>query len=154
MSELLEYGRKKTVVVTGADSGLGFALVKAYLERGDRVFAGRYREKWHLLDELKQQYPETLEVVALDVRSLDSVNDAAKEILAKTDAIDILINNAAIWLDHNTGTILDHRLNYDAIMAQIDVNALGALRVTEALIDAVLNSFDQLVVKCLRRLPV
>lgn len=146
MSELLEYGRKKTVVVTGADSGLGFALVKAYLERGDRVFAGRYREKWHLLDELKQQYPRTLEVVALDVRSLDSVNDAAKEILAKTDAIDILINNAAIWLDHNTGTILDHRLNYDAIMAQIDVNALGALRVTEALIDAVLNSFDQLVV--------
>lgn len=37
-------------------------------------------------------------------------------------------------------------MDYDAIMEQINVNALGALRVTHALIHAVLKSFDQLVV--------
>ena len=37
MDELLTYGRRRTVVVTGADSGLGFELVKQYAERGDRV---------------------------------------------------------------------------------------------------------------------
>lgn len=146
MADLLQYGRQKTVVVTGADRGLGFALVKAYLERGDRVFAGKYRKNWHLLEELKEKYPETLEIVPLDVRSDESVGEAAKFILERTDAIDILINNAGIWLDHDTGTILEQRLNYDAIMEQVNVNALGALRVTQALIRAVLNSFDQLVV--------
>lgn len=146
MADLLTYGRQRTVVVTGADRGLGLALVNAYLERGDRVFAGKYGRNWHLLEKAKERYPETLEIVDLDVSNEESVAEAAKKILGKTDAIDILINNAGIWLDHNTGTILDHRIDYNAIMKQINVNALGALRVTEALISAVLNSFDRLVV--------
>lgn len=146
MSELLEYGRQRIVTVTGADRGLGLALVKEYLGRGDRVFAGKYRKSWHLLEELKEQYPDTLEIVELDVRSDESVAAAAAKILEKTDKIDILINNAGVWLDHRTGTILEDELDCEAIMDQINVNALGALRVTHALIHAVLNSFDQLVV--------
>lgn len=145
MDELLTYGRRRTVVVTGADSGLGFELVKQYAERGDRVFAGKYRKNWHRLEELKEKYPDTLDIVDLDVRSQESVDKAAEFILKRTDAIDILINNAAVWLEHGTGTILEGKIDYKAIMAQIDVNALGALRVTQALIHAVLNSFDQLV---------
>ncbi len=145
MTDRLNYGRQKVIVVTGADRGLGFALTKAYLERGDRVFAGKYRRNWHLLEQLKEQYPDTLEIVELDVRSDGSVAKAAEAILNKTEAIDILINNAGIWLDHNTGTILEDRIDYEAILEQMKVNALGALRVTHALIPAVLNSFDRLV---------
>ena len=99
-----------------------------------------------MLEQLKEQYPDTLEIVALDVRSDESVARAAQAILNKTEAIDILINNAGIWLDHNTGTILEDRIDYEAILEQMNVNALGALRVTHALIPAVLNSFDRLVV--------
>ena len=146
MDDILKYGRQKTIVVTGADRGLGFELVRQYLERGDRVFAGKYRNNWHLLEGLKETWPETLQIVPLDVRSQESVRHAADLILEKTDAVDILINNAGVWLDHDTGTILDDRIDYDAILEQIQVNALGALRVTQALIGAVLNSFDQLVV--------
>ena len=40
----------------------------------------------------------------------------------------------------------ENRIDYDAIRMQFEVNALGAVRVTNALIHAVLNSFDQLVV--------
>lgn len=146
MDDLLRYGRQKTVVVTGADRGLGYELVRQYLERGDRVFAGKYRTNWHLLEGLKERWPETLDIVSLDVRSQESVRRAAELILQKTDAVDVLINNAGVWLDHDTGTILEDRIDYEAILEQIDVNALGALRVTQALIGAVLNSFDQLVV--------
>ena len=146
MEDRLEYGRKKTIVVTGADRGLGLALVEEYLKGGNRVFAGKYRRNWHQLEELKEKYPGSLEIIELDVRSQESVEKAACAILEKTEAIDILINNAGVWLDHNTGTILDEEMDYDAIMEQINVNALGALRVTHALIHAVLKSFDQLVV--------
>ncbi len=146
MIDSLSYGRQKVIVVTGADRGLGFALTKAYLERGDRVFAGKYRRNWNLLENLKEQYSDALEIVELDVRSDESTTKAAEAILAKTDSIDILINNAGIWLDHNTGTILEDRMDYEAILEQMNVNALGALRVTHALIHAVLNSFDRLVV--------
>lgn len=146
MGEILEYGRQKTILVTGADRGLGFALTAEYLKRGDRVFAGKYRTNWHLLEELKEQYPHTLEIVNLDVRREESVRKAAKEILSRTDCIDILINNAGIWMDQNSGSILEDSMDYDAILEQINVNALGALRVTHALIHAVLNSFDRLVV--------
>ncbi|HIS30826.1 MAG TPA: SDR family NAD(P)-dependent oxidoreductase [Candidatus Limivivens intestinipullorum] len=146
MDELLTYGRRRTVVVTGADSGLGFELVKQYTERGDRVFAGKYRENWHRLEKLKEQYPDRLDIVELDVSNEKSVDKAAEFILERTKGIDILINNAAVWLEHGAGTILDGKLDFEAIMAQININALGALRVTQALIHAVLNSFDQLVV--------
>ena len=146
MSDLLEYGRKKTIVVTGADRGLGYSLVREYLQRGHTVIAGKYRTNWHLLEELQKDYPETLSIVPLDVRSDESVAAAAEQIRQQTDRIDILLNVAGIWLDHNTGTILsDKPLNYDAIMEQFNVNALGALRVTHALIHEILASFDQIV---------
>lgn len=143
--ELLEYGRQKTIVVTGADRGLGYEFVKQYLERGEKVFAGKYKTRWRLLEELKKQYPDTLTIVDMDVRSEESVRRAADSILVQTDKIDILINNAGVWMDHNTGTILEDKMDYEAMTEQFNVNALGALRVTNALIEAVLNSFDKLV---------
>lgn len=133
-------------MITGADRGLGLALVQEYLKRGDRVFAGKYGKNWNLLEKLKESFPDALSIVDLDVRSDESVAKAADFILANTDAIDILINNAAVWKEQNTGTILEDRMDYEAMMEQFNVNALGALRVTHALIHAVLNSFDQLVV--------
>lgn len=146
MEDILEYGRQRTVVITGAERGLGLALAAEYLKRGDRVFAGKYGRNWNFLEELKERYPETLSIVDLDVRSDESVTKAADFILERTGAIDILINNAAVWKEQNTGTILEDKMDYEAMMEQFNVNALGALRVTHALIHAVLNSFDQLVV--------
>lgn len=133
-------------MITGANRGLGLALVQEYLKRGDRVFAGKYGKNWHLLEKLKESFPDALSIVDLDVRNNESVAKAADFILANTNAIDILINNAAVWKEQNTGTILEDKMDYEAMMEQFNVNALGALRVTHALIHAVLNSFDQLVV--------
>jgi NAD(P)-dependent dehydrogenase (short-subunit alcohol dehydrogenase family) len=138
-------GRKRIIVVTGADRGLGYELVNQYLKRGEIVFAGKYRTKWRLLDQLHERYPDTLTVVPMNVRDAEEVKSAAAKILNKTDKIDILINNAGIWLDHDAGTILDGRLNYERMADQFDVNALGAIRVTEALVHAVLKGYDKII---------
>lgn len=137
--------KQRTVVVTGADRSLGFELVRQYLERGDIVFAGKYKANWHLLEELQPRFPDRLTIVEMDVSSTESVNKVAEAILAKTDKIDILINNAGVWLDHGAGTILDGAMDYDRMLAQFNINALGALRVTQALIHAILKSYDRLV---------
>jgi Dehydrogenases with different specificities (related to short-chain alcohol dehydrogenases) len=138
--------KQRTIVITGADRGLGYELARQYAARGEKVFAGKYRTKWDLLDKLKEQYPDNIEIVEMDVGNTESVKKAAGYILGKTDSIDILINNAGIWLDHDNGTVLDDKYDYEKMLEQFNVNALGALRVTNALIKAVLNSFDKLVV--------
>jgi len=138
-------GKQRTVVVTGADRSVGLELVKQYLERGDIVFAGKYKSNWRLLEELQAKYPDRLTIVEMDVSSTESVNAAAQVILAKTNKVDILINNAGVWLEHGTGTIFDPELDYDRMMAQININALGAIRVTHALIDPIMHSYDKLI---------
>jgi NAD(P)-dependent dehydrogenase (short-subunit alcohol dehydrogenase family) len=136
----------KTALITGADRGLGFEFAKKFLDNGDTVFAGKFKTNWLLLEDLKAVYPDTLHIVPLDVRSDESVKKAAAFVKTKTDAIDYLLNVAGVWLDDNTGTVLDGRFNYERMMAQLNVNALGALRATEAFIHLVLNSYEKLVV--------
>ncbi|MDR1530651.1 MAG: SDR family NAD(P)-dependent oxidoreductase [Clostridiales bacterium] len=142
----MDIGRKRLIVVTGADRGLGYELTKQYLERGEIVFAGKYRTQWPLLGELREKYKDTLKVVNMDVRDTEAVRKAAEVILSHTDKIDILINNAGIWMDHGAGTILEGHQNYENMLEQFNVNALGAVRVTEALVHALLRGFDKLVV--------
>ena len=45
----------KSVLITGADRGIGFALCRCFLEAGWRVFAGRFMEDWTELDLLKKE---------------------------------------------------------------------------------------------------
>lgn len=137
--------RTRTVVITGADRGLGYELTRQYVERGDIVFAGKFRTKWNLLEELQAKYPDRLTIVEMDVSSTESVRAAAEVIKAATKSIDILINNAGVWLSENSGTILEDKFDYEKMMAEININALGALRVTQALIMPILNSFDRLI---------
>lgn len=122
----------KTVFVTGADRGLGLAMTKSLLEQGHRVFAGQFMPEWTELASLKGQYVDMLTLVPLDVGSIDSAKAAAKMVGSHTDGIDILINNAGILGKYEEPEIRSGQ-NYEAMLQQFDINALGALRVTEAL---------------------
>ena len=93
----------KNVVITGADRNIGLELVKQFLQRGWQVFAGRYLMELPLLEELKQEYPDTLTLVPLDVSKAETVQAAADMVAGEVDHVDMLIHNAAGFGDHTGG---------------------------------------------------
>ncbi len=110
-----------TVLITGANRGIGLALARAYKARGDDVIAA-CRTTSADLNGLGVEVREGVEIS----------DDASVQHLANSldDAsVDILINNAGI---HSNETLDD--LNFDRIRRQFEVNALGPLRVTRALL--------------------
>ena len=110
----------KNIVITGSNRGIGLSLSKHYLQHGFNV----YSVCRHPSKEL-----ESLGVNVIAGIDVSNANDVSK----LTDAlsgvsIDLLINNAGILKNEVLGQI-----DFDSIQAQIEVNAYGPLRVTEAL---------------------
>jgi len=87
---------QRTVLVTGADRGLGFALCTGLLDRGWRVFAGQYMPDWPELDALATQYHDHLALVPLDVSCDESVRAAARAVGEAAGRVGLLINNAGV----------------------------------------------------------
>jgi len=111
--------RMATVLITGANRGIGLELSHQLTERGDEVTA-LCREASPELRALGVRIIEGVEVT--DTAALEK----AAEALGDTRA-DILINNAGIFTNE---TFRD--LDFDEILRNFEVNALGALRVTHA----------------------
>ena len=125
----------KTALVTGADRGLGLALVKEYLALGYTVFAGRFLESFHLLDDLKKEHPDTLYPVYLDVESRESILDAAKEVAKIVDHLDVFISDAAyMGGPENSHVKGEMPIDTDLLEKSVAVNALGALQCVETLL--------------------
>jgi NAD(P)-dependent dehydrogenase (short-subunit alcohol dehydrogenase family) len=122
---------ERTVLLTGADRGLGLALCAELLKAGWQVFAGQYLPQWHELADLKNKHPELLHLIPLDISSMESAKAAAEIVKKHIDHLDVLISNAGV----NSETIyanIHEPQNYDEMHRLYDVNALGALRVVEA----------------------
>ena len=112
----------KTVVITGANRGIGLSLVQHYQSRSCRVFALCRQAS----GELKHSGAEFIE--GIDV-SNDNVMSVLQQRLSGV-SFDLLINNAGVLANEVLGAI-----DFDSIRYQIEVNALGPLRVVEALVD-------------------
>ncbi len=142
----------RTVLVTGADRGLGLEIAKEFYAQGFTVFAGQYLSKWTYLEEFQKTDPERIFIVELDVTSDESVKAAREFILSKTDTLDILVNNAGVGGKRKApgeggdGSIFDENLDFEDMLNTINVNAIGALRVTNAFIKPLMASFHKLIV--------
>ncbi len=89
---------KKTVIVTGASSGIGFAIARAYLERGDNV-VGNARTLARLdaaADRLGQ--PANFIPVAGDIAQPATARALLERAVQAFGKVDILVNNAGIFL--------------------------------------------------------
>lgn len=135
---------EKFAVVTGADRGLGFALTMELVKDGYTVFAGRYLADWPTLDELPEEARDHVIVLELDVSNEASVREAAERIAARTDRIDLLVNNAGI-AGNQEGNI-HGGLDYERLQMMYRVNAVGPLRMAEALSGLLLAGGQKLVV--------
>ncbi|MDP9846915.1 SDR family oxidoreductase [Streptosporangium lutulentum] len=121
----------RTAVVTGASSGIGEATARRLAAEGfDVVAAARRRDR---LDRLAAEVPG-IRAATLDVTSQESVDEFA----ASLDRCDVLVNNAggAVGLEPvASGDTADWQQMYD-------VNVLGTLRVTQALLPRLIDSGD------------
>lgn len=134
----------KYALVTGADHGLGYELVKKLLEREYIVYAGRLKEEEQMLDKLAESFSGKLTIFKLDIGSDASVK-AMKELLENAvPCLDLVINNAGILGDIKKN-IYDE-LDFEEIQRVINVNAVGTLRVTNSVIPLVMESRQKLIV--------
>ncbi len=109
-----------TILITGANRGIGLEMAKQYVARGDEVIAV-CRHTNAALDSLG------IEVIdGVDVSSDDSVAGLVRALEGRR--IDRLVNNAGIL----ERTSLDH-LDFASMERQFRVNSIGPLRVTAAL---------------------
>ena len=121
---------ERIAFVTGADRGLGVALCAGLLQKGWRVFAGRYLPDWPELDKLGERFPGLLTAVPLDVASIDSVYAAAQQVSTRVNQVDVLINNAGVTSPYERNLISTSQ-NYAEMHRLFDVNSLGPLRMVE-----------------------
>lgn len=120
-----------TILITGANRGIGLGLTAHFLARGWRVYAGCRRPDAAIeLGALAARHPGRCAVLALEVRDDASVAAMAETIRARHDTLDVLVNNAGI-----NPAPHEHRVAEVAVAAvaeAFDVNVLGALRVLQA----------------------
>jgi len=132
----------RTVVITGASSGFGEAAVRAFAERGDRVWgtmrdtAGRNAGRKAALE----AHSPHITIVEMDVTRDTSVADGFAGILAE-GSVDILINNAGIMYIGMTEA-------YSVAQAheQMETNYFGAIRAMQAVLPAMRAAGTGLIV--------
>jgi NAD(P)-dependent dehydrogenase (short-subunit alcohol dehydrogenase family) len=119
----------QTILITGANRGIGLALTVELLKGGHKVLAGaRKPAKAPELEKLRGEYGQSLEVLELDVTSDASVEAAA----AKAGPLDVLVNNAAVFPEEGDESIFEMKLEH--FRAAFETNVLGVIRVTRAFV--------------------
>jgi NAD(P)-dependent dehydrogenase (short-subunit alcohol dehydrogenase family) len=124
----------RTVLITGANSGIGFEAAKVLAEKGARVvMACRNEEKARAaMARIRADVPQAeLTFLSLDLSSQARVHEAAKSFLAEHDTLDLLINNAGVmWVRRS--------LTEDGFETQFGTNHLGHFTLTGLLLPALL----------------
>ena len=132
----------KTVLITGASAGIGKATASELAARGARValLCRDERKAEAARQEIRARTPgAAVDVVPLDLRSLESVRQCARAVLAAYPRIDVLLNNAGVF----PGTL---RLTAEGFEEQIGVNHLGHFLLTQLLLERLAESAPARVV--------
>ena len=127
----------KTVLVTGANSGIGYQAALEFARGGAHVLLGCRSEKKGdaAAATLRRELPAAkVEVVILDMASLASVRAFAAQFLSRGGELDILVNNAGVM------ALPRRELTPDGFERQFGTNHLGHFALTGLLFPALLKS--------------
>jgi NAD(P)-dependent dehydrogenase (short-subunit alcohol dehydrogenase family) len=133
----------KTLLITGANRGIGLEFCNQYAAAGWRVLACcRDPGKADALNKLAARYPDLIELHALDI-----TNHAQIEQLARTltnEAIDLLINNAGVYPASDKRGF--GHTDYAEWMEAFNINTMGPLKMVEAFVEQIARSELKLIV--------
>lgn len=121
--------QSKIVWITGASSGIGWALAQAYNRTGAFTILSARRR--NLLEQLQSElpFPEASYVLPLDLAAHDQAPDWAAEAMAVKGHIDVLINNGGMG---HLGTVQE--MDFAVERQVMEVNLWGAVALTKALL--------------------
>jgi short-subunit dehydrogenase len=113
---------QKVVLITGASSGVGQSTARLLSQKGFKVFGTSRNPD-------RAQAIRAVRMLALDVRSDDSVAQCVNEVTDEADRIDVLVNNAAYEL---AGAL--EETSIDEVKAQFETNFFGIVRMVNAVL--------------------
>lgn len=124
---------EKTVFITGANKGIGFGIAKHLGLCGWKVIIGARNEQRaeRAIGELKSQGIDVLGWVHIELKDLDGIDKAAKEIAERYPELSLLVNNAGIPGDMSVDS---QHTEINVIQETLDVNFVGTFALTKALI--------------------
>ena len=132
---------KRIALVTGANKGIGFEVVRQLAREGFRVFLGARNEKAgeeaaeKLDSEAKQEARAegrtgvSVTFVKIDISEPESIRRASEEFPRQSDRLDSLVNNAGILLDDDKDVLTVVPETFETTLR---TNTLGALLVEQA----------------------
>ncbi|MBT3391002.1 MAG: SDR family oxidoreductase [Chloroflexi bacterium] len=132
----------KTVLITGANSGIGYEAARALAQRGAEVMmACRSREKGEAaVQAILEETPQAkLNLMALNLADLASVREFAEKVRTEYAQLDLLINNAGVMA-------IPYRQTAEGFEMQLGTNHLGHFALTGLLLDLVLKAENARIV--------
>ena len=122
--------QNKTAIVTGANSGMGMATVRALSDMGAKVIMLCRSEKrgTEALEKLSSEKYRDLELILCDLGNYDSIRAFANIVRRGYDHIDILVNNAGF-------ISLDRQETGEGLERQFGINHIGHFLLTMSLLD-------------------
>ncbi|WP_411827333.1 SDR family NAD(P)-dependent oxidoreductase [Luteolibacter sp. AS25] len=113
------------VLITGATRGIGFAAAKQLIDRGAQVIIGSRSMK--RAESAAKKLGETAYPIRIDVTNHAVLKAAVKEIGERFGKLDVLVNNAAVLLDHYATF---RELDTEVLTETLDTNLVGTFRTT------------------------
>jgi NAD(P)-dependent dehydrogenase (short-subunit alcohol dehydrogenase family) len=120
----------KTVLITGANKGIGHEVARQLAAKGFHVFVGARNAKAgrKAAEEIAKNGGKAT-FLEIDVADNDSVATAAREFSNIADHLDVLVNNAGIIVDGDDAIL---KISDELFRKTLETNTLGPLRVTLA----------------------
>ena len=125
--------KEKTVLVTGANKGIGFGIAKHLGLSGWKVIIGARDEQRaeKAVNELKSAGIDVLGWVNIELRDLNNIEQAANTISEQYPQLSLLVNNAGIPGDMSVDS---EHTEISVIRETLDVNFIGTFALTKALL--------------------